>query len=519
MTRDRDTGLDDRGSTEEDKAKVIFCENVSNAAPLDSNGLTEDEVGFLENFSDARRKALLRKIGFRLVPMLGLLYLQSNTDRTNIGNAKIEGLPETLCLSTLQYNTCLGIFFVPCTLLEIPSNLALKRFARLSYYIGALTISWSVVLTLTGIVRNYQGLLVARLFLGIAEAGFFPGAILIISTWYDRHELATRIAIFYLAAALAGAFSCLLAYLIVKLDGLGGLEGWRWIFIIEGLATLLLGCATPWLLLDSPERTTILSEDEKRYLRLRKIIQDGGRGVQEKGQKLTWAIIKTIPLDWKLYLAVVIYWTNNATNDAIKFTLPRILKNMGYTSANSQLLSIPPYIAGTISAYIACRYSDRLSCRMPFILGAQLFVTTGFALLVRFGGHLDRIAESYVAVFIACLGFYPITPNVAAWVSNNLAGSAKRAAGIAFMLMLSNTAGLVGSYIYKDEEKPTYPTGYGVSLALSLVGIIGTLLMELLLWRVNVRDSKMTEEEIRAKWSDQELADMGDKSPLLKYTL
>ncbi|GAW21847.1 hypothetical protein ANO14919_113730 [Xylariales sp. No.14919] len=197
-------------------------------------------------------------------------------------------------------------------------------------------------------------------------------------------------------------------------------------------------------------------------------MQDGGRGVQEKGQKLTWAIIKTIPLDWKIYLAVVIYWTNNATNDAIKFTLPQILKNMGYTSANSQLLSIPPYIAGTISAYIACRHSDRLS--------------------------------------------WP-------WVSNNLAGPAKRAAGIAFMLMLSNTAGLVGSYIYKDEEKPTYPTGYGVSLALSLVGIVGTLLMELFLWRVNVRDSKMTEEEIRAKWSDQELADMGDKSPLLKYTL
>ncbi|GAW21848.1 hypothetical protein ANO14919_113740 [Xylariales sp. No.14919] len=172
--------------------------------------------------------------------MLGLLYSLSNTDRTNIGNAKIEGLPETLGLSTLQYNTCLGTFFVPYTLLEISSNLALKKLARPSYYIGALTISWSVVLTLTSIVRNYQGLLVAKLFLGIAEAGLFPGAILIISTWYDRHELATRVAVFYSAAALAGVFSGLLAYLIVKLDGLGGLEGWRWIFIIEGLEPLLL---------------------------------------------------------------------------------------------------------------------------------------------------------------------------------------------------------------------------------------------------------------------------------------
>ncbi|KAI1308583.1 hypothetical protein F5Y03DRAFT_393430 [Xylaria venustula] len=104
-------------------------------------------------------------------------------------------------------------------------------------------------------------------------------------------------------------------------------------------------------------------------------------------------------------------------------------------------------------------------------------------------------------------------------MSSNLAGPAKRAAGIAYMLMLSNTAGLVGSYIYKDEEKPRYSTGYGVSLGLAVAGLFGTLVMEFLLWRINVRDSKMTEEETRERWTEQELADMGDKSPLLKYTL
>ncbi|CAH0028389.1 unnamed protein product [Clonostachys rhizophaga] len=482
--------------------------------------LTEEEINFFECFTEEQRKKVIWKIDVRLVPMLGLLYLLANIDRANIGNAKIEGLTDDLGLSSNQYNICLSIFFIPYCLLEVPSNIALKWFKKPSNYIAILAVSWSVVLTLTGIVQSYGGLMAARFFLGVTEAGFFPGALYIISTWYDRNEMGTRYSIFYMAAALAGAFSGLLAYLIVKMDGVAGIAGWRWIFIIEGLASIAVGLSTPFLLLDTPENSKILTNDERRYLILRKIIQDGGREIQSKGTKTSWPVLRSVVLDWKLYLAAIIYWTNTGTNYGVKFTMPQIIKNMGYSSANAQLLTVPPYILGCISSYIASRFSDRTTWRMPFIVVSQLVVLTGFAMLFGFAPNLNnRIAESYTAIFICCVGFYPITPNVAAWMSNNLAGPAKRASGIGFMLTMANTAGIIGSFMYKDEEKPRYPTGYGTSLGLTVAGMLAALLLEFGLWRCNKRDGKMSEEEVRAIYTEQELADMGDNSPLFKYTL
>lgn len=298
------------------------------------------------------------------------------------------------------------------------------------------------------------------------------------------------------------------------------MEGWRWIFIIEGLASVGVGILSPFLLLDSPETSNILTDDERRYLILRKMIQDGGREIQSKGSKTSWPVLRSVLFDWKLYLAAVIYWTNTGTNYGVKFTMPQIIKNMGYSSANAQLLTVPPYILGCVSSYIASRFSDRTTWRMPFIVGPQCVVLTGFAMLFAFAPDLEhRIAESYAAIFIRCLGFYPITPNVAAWMSNNLAGPAKRASGIGFMLTMANTAGIIGSFIYKEEEKPRYPTGYGTSLGLTVAGMVAALILEFGLWRSNTRNKKMTHGEIRAKWNDQELADMGDKSPTFKYTL
>ncbi|KAK7214671.1 hypothetical protein V2G26_002674 [Clonostachys chloroleuca] len=189
--------------------------------------LSEEDRAFVENFSEDAKKKALRKIDIRLIPMLAFLYLISFLDRANIGNAKIEGLMEDLKLDGTKYNIALSIFFVPYILLEVPSNTLLLKFKRPSTYLAILVTTWGVVITLTGIVQNFAGLVVCRLLLGVFEAGFFPGAVYLISRWYLPHESQVRIALFYTASALAGAFSGLLAFGISKLNGLGKLEGWR----------------------------------------------------------------------------------------------------------------------------------------------------------------------------------------------------------------------------------------------------------------------------------------------------
>jgi MFS family permease len=140
-------------------------------------GLSDDEAEFYENFPSEDRNRLLWKVDIRLVPFLALLYLAAHIDRANIGNAKIEGLDTDLGLTGIQYNIALSLFFVPYILLEVPSNVILKKFNRPSFYMAILVVSWGLIMTFTGFVKNFAGLLICRLLLGVAEAGFFPGAV------------------------------------------------------------------------------------------------------------------------------------------------------------------------------------------------------------------------------------------------------------------------------------------------------------------------------------------------------
>lgn len=342
----------------------------------------------------------------------------------------------------------------------------------------------------------------------------------IISRWYLANETQVRVALFYTSSALAGAFSGLLAFAITKMDGLAGVAGWRWIFIVEGIATVVAGIATFFVLVDSPTLSTgWLAPEEIRYLNLRQIVAQGN--ATTKGVEPTkWELAKSVLGDWQLYLQALVYWSNTAPNYGLKFTMPQIIKNMGYTSSDAQLLTIPPYVAGAISAYISALFADRFTWRMPFIIPAQLLVVISFIILfIKSDKIADNIGACYFAIFLACVGFYPINPGGNAWTLANLAGPTKRAVGIAYMLGMGNIGGIIGSYIYIDKEKPKYPTGFGSSFAFAGLGIVSCLLLELGFWSINRKRDKLTEAEVREKYTDEELERMGDRSPLFRYTL
>lgn len=377
-------------------------------------------------------------------------------------------------------------------------------------------------MTLHGVVKNYGGMIAVRLALGIPEAGFFPGAVYLCSLWYPRHMMNSRIAFFYTASAMAGAFSGLLAFAIAKLGGVGGIAPWRWIFLLEGAATVALGLLVPFLLPDTAEGSKWLDEDEKRYMLLTSSAQDKSTnsGEHDTGDVSKWQVFKSVITDWQLYLQGIVYWSNTVPNYAMKFTLPTIIKTMGFSSSTAQLLSIPPYVVGAITACLAGIYSDRLRKRMPFIMSSQFVVIAAFVIILPLRNDIKKyMGPGYMALCLVCAGVYPIGPGVNSWTSNNLAGPAKRAMGVAFVISLCNIGGIIGGFIYIDKESPAFTSGYAGSLGFAVAGVAAAATLEICYSRINKARDRMTQDEIDAKYTPKELAQLGDRSPHYRYML
>ena len=203
-----------------------------------------------------------------------------------------------------------------------------------------------------------------------------------------------------------------------------------------------------------------------------------------------------------------------------KFTLPTITKSMGFTNTNAQLMTCPPYIAGAISAIVFARLSDRFYWRLPFVAIPLSLIAIGYAVVISFNGDLaGNIGPAFFAIILTCIGIYPIQPAGSSWASNNLAPSSRRAIGVAFNICIGNIGGVIGSYMYLESEKPKYYTGFGLSLAFGASGFIIAFLLEASYKWGNIRKGRMSEEEIRENYTDEELNNMGDKSPLFKYVL
>ncbi|RYC66083.1 hypothetical protein CHU98_g98 [Xylaria longipes] len=437
-------------------------------------------------------RALIWRLDLTLIPWLCLLYLLAFLDRTNIGNAKVAGLTDDLHLSTGQYNATLTIFFVSYSVFEPLTNVLLKKL-RPSLFIPIIMFFWGASMTGMGFTYNYSGLLAARWFLGLAEAGLFP-------------------AVFFSAAALAGSFGGLLAAAIEKLDGKGNLAGWRWIFILEGLLTVIVAVASFWMVHDFPDDARFLSEEDRsRVIRRLKLDQQSSAEHEEWSTRYLYAGLK----DWKMWLGMVIYMGCDMPLYAFSLFLPTIIQESGWSTSviRTNLLSVPPYAAAAVLTIIIGFIADRTRQRGLCNIIVSVIGIVGFILLIA----SNDPAVKYAATFLGALGIYPCISNTITWMANNTEGVYKRGVVLGFVIGWGNLNGIVSSNIFFDS--PRYLQGHGVILAyMTLFLFGGSLLMTILLRIENKKRREGKRDYLAEGKTEAELDRLGDLRPDFFYT-
>lgn len=340
---------------------------------------------------------------------------------------------EDLELYGLKYNAALTIFFVPYALFEVPSNIVLKLL-RPSIWLSILVFSWGLVMTLMGLVSSYHGLLAARFFLGVTEAGFFPAAVFLLTIWYQRYEIQSRMSIFYAAASLSGAFSGLLAYAIEKMDGISGLAGWQWIFLLEGLAPVAVSLSLYFLLPDRPETASFLTKEEREYVINRIALHTGsGQGRVTNADKIGMRHIKAGFSDWHVWFAIIPYWGCSIGTYGFTATVPTVVRDLGYSAAEAQLMTIPIYVTALCATVIVAFASDHVKQRTPFMMGGFTIAAIGF--IGELACPHDRLpGVAYFFLFLIAIGLYCPFTCIVSLIANNLAPSSKRAVAMALMI-------------------------------------------------------------------------------------
>ncbi|KAH8597839.1 MFS transporter [Bisporella sp. PMI_857] len=487
------------------------CSKTSLEKSLGCSPVTTGDSHFDVDTAAVERK-LVRKCDLHVLPVLFVMYTFAFLDRINIGNAKIQGLMKDLNMTGQQYNLALLIFFIPYIILEVPSNLMLRKVTP-STWLSGLAFCWGIISMCQGFVTTHAGLVACRFLLGVFESGAFPGSVYLISSYYKRHELQKRWTFFFSSGLFAGAFGGLLAFALAKMNGLGGYSGWRWIFIIEGVATVVFSFVAKLTIVDWPEDAKFLNPSEKTLL-IRRLAGDGASGVARMDRLDRSAVIRILR-DWKIWICAVIYMSVATASYSTIFFIPSILNEMGYSASQAQLHTIPVYGVCIVVAYMTSYLSDRLRHRYAFTMVGILICTIGYSMLLRQNG-LDTQAK-YLAIFFVTSGLYMMQPITIVWLANNLRGHYKCAFGSAIQIAIGNLGGIIGSNIFLQSEIPTYRTGYSVSLgAMWFSGVLCTLFY-LGLMREN-RKRTRGDRDWRLRGPADEVENLGDDHPDFRFT-
>ncbi|NPT41667.1 MFS transporter [Paraburkholderia sp. 1N] len=417
----------------------------------------------------------ITRVTVRLVPFLIVCYFIAYLDRVNVGFAALQ-MNKALGLSASAFGFGAGIFFIAYFFFEVPSNLLLEKFGA-RRWIARIMFTWGILAgamayipdlaRLTGLspAHVFYGL---RILLGVAEAGFFPGIIFLLTLWFPAAYRARVVGYFMAAIPLSTVIGGPISGALLSMDGHGGLAGWQWVYLIEALPALLLSFAVLFYLTDKPADATWLADDERNWL--------VARQAQEREHREAVHIfsVKEALFNPRVLAVALIYFGANATNYGLSFFLPQIVKSFGLTNLQTGFVTSLPYIVGVISMIFWGRHSDRKLERKWHVAIALLVAAGGIAA----AAGLDNPVQKMIALSIAGFGIFGCLPVIWTLPAAFLSGAAA-AGGIAAVNSLGNLAGFFGPYAMGWIKDSTGGFGAGL-LCLSGAGLVGVAAVLLL---------------------------------------
>ncbi|KAI0841291.1 putative allantoate permease [Hypoxylon sp. FL0890] len=427
-----------------------------------------------DTLSEAEVTKLMRKIDFHVLPMLFLIYVAAFLDRANISNALTMSLPRELGLTGQQPNTALAVFFVPYIIFEIPSNILMKRFSP-HVWLSLCILGFGIVMLCQGFIHNYSGLLATRFFLGFFEAGIFPGSFYLISFWYRRQDSQKRFTIYFCSVILASAFGGLLASAIAKMDGVRGLSNWRWIFILEGILTVLVAVAAFFYVSDFPSEASWLTDAEKQF-----VLQRTRAHETDSEGKVTRQDLVEFFKDPKNYLGAIMYFSVVVPVYAFAYFTPTIVQTLGYSLIQTQLHSVPPFAAALGMCLVLAYLSDQTDSRLPYVLFSGVLLISGLSILMTI--H-NNFSVQYAGLCLVSMGANGAGSIVICWYLMNLEGHKQRAIGSGWMISFGNTGGILAPFMFLSKYSPYYRPGYSVCMGVAALGIVASLCYTALILR------------------------------------
>lgn len=376
-------------------------------------------------------KRTLRKITWRIVPFIMILYLIAYIDRVNIGFAAIT-MKEDLGFTASILGFGAGIFFLGYFLFEVPSNIILHKVgARI--WIARVMVTWGIIAGGMAFVESSTSFYVMRFLLGVAEAGFFPGIILYLSYWFPARNRAGVIALFMAAAPIATAIGSPISAALLEMHGIMGLAGWQWMFLIEAVPAVILGVVVFFYMTDRPEKATWLKADEREWLVKTMQAEDANKGGQQHH-----SILRGLANPRVLALALI-YFGTSAGLYTLGIWAPQIIKELGVSSMTVGLLNAIPPIISVVAMILWSRHSDKTNERTWHVALACLTAAVGLAIAASTGSIFGLIA----ALTIVNVGISCSKPPLWSMPTMFLSGAAA-ATGIATINSIGNLGGFAG---------------------------------------------------------------------------
>jgi len=411
---------------------------------------------------DQLERRVVHRLTWRLVPFLFLLYIVAYLDRINVGFAALQ-MREQLGLTDAVYGLGAGIFFAGYFLFQVPSNLVLQRVGA-RRWISVLMVLWGVIsasMLFVTSARTFYGL---RFLLGAAEAGFFPGVILYLKTWFPAQARARTVARFMTAAPLSGVVGGPLSGALLSLRS-SGLAGWQWMFLLEGIPAILLGVITASYLVDRPEDAEWLSQEERDWL-IRTLNREEEMKASREG-------VLTATRLFQVGILALVYFGLNTVSYGVSLWLPTLIRSVsGVSDLTIGILSAIPYVAAAIAMMLVGLHSDRSGERrwhtaVPAFAGAFAMVAAAYS---------TSLTPSIIALSIAVLGVFSMMGPFWSMPTSLLSGTAA-AVGIAVINSIGNLGGFVGPYVIGLVRTSTGQFKGGLLLVSACLAVGGCLVL------------------------------------------